>query len=130
MIEFRLALRLSDEFFDDRLDDEVAILQVGEAGRSFEVGQDLVHLRLGHLAALDAFGEETADAVHALLEGLVADLANDHGMALLGAYLGDAGAHEPAADDADRLNRHPGPMIPLRPRDGQGLADARTEIGR
>src|SRR5262249_4401193 len=87
-------------------DDEIAVLQVLELDRAGEPPEHFVlgagfHLRLGDLRF-----QVLADARETLVEKALVGLDHDGGKARLRRDLRDAGAHEPAPDDADLLDGH------------------------
>src|SRR5204863_4144220 len=84
-VEFRKNLALLVEVFDDRFDDQVAVLQIRQGGSAREVVQGQFRLSRGRFSPFHAFGQGSANAVHALLEDLLVDLPDDRRMALLGA---------------------------------------------
>ena len=90
----------------DRLDDEIAVLEVLELDRALDPPERLVlgaslHLRLGHLRL-----QALADTRETLVEETLIGFDHDGGEPRLCRDLRDAGAHEPAADDADLLDGH------------------------
>ena len=93
---------LTGELLDDRLDDEVAVLDVGQLGGEGDPVDQLRRLLLGELAPLDGPGGGVLDVLATALEGLLVQLDADHLVAVAGEDLGDAGAHRAEADDADR----------------------------
>ena len=96
-------LLLGGELLDDRLDDEVAVGEIGELSRRRQEREvERLDLSLLHLAR-----EEVADAVARLLAQVRGDLPADRFEAGLDAQLRDARAHRPETHDADFHARDP-----------------------
>src|SRR5262245_311739 len=110
-VENAVGLRLLVHVLDDRLDDEIAIVQVVEPRRACEIPERPVPLLGGDLALLDAPGEELLDPAHPLLEESVLDLANDRLVARRRADLRDSRPHQAAAQHADCSYRHISPGL-------------------
>jgi len=88
------------------LDDEVAPFELLEPRRAGDAREQGV-LRSGvELALRHEPLERLAEPVQAPLGQLVVRLDDGHGESRLGRDLGDARAHETAADDADVLDGH------------------------
>ena len=94
------------EVLDNRLDDEVAVLEIVEARRALQIAERLVARVRRDLSLVDAVGQELLDPPQPLLEKGLLDLADDRLVAGLRRDLRDAGAHEAAAEDAHRTNLH------------------------
>src|SRR6266850_1513875 len=94
------------DLLDDRLDDQVAILEVGERGRAAKPSARRLRVVFGRSAALDETSERSVDALEALVDERLVDLAHERIEARLRADLRDARTHLTEADDADALNSH------------------------
>ncbi len=86
----------------DGLDHEVGVGEVLERGGEGDPAQQLGLLGLGHLLALDRAAGGVGQVLAAALDALVVELDADHGVAVAGEDLGDAGTHGAETDDADR----------------------------
>ena len=102
-LELREQLLLRREFLDDRLDDEVAVGEVGELRRRREQ-REVERLQL---PLLDLARQEVPDALARLLAEVGGHLAPDRVDACLDAELRDARAHGSQSDDADLHARDP-----------------------
>ena len=94
------------EVLGDRLDDEVAVGEVGVVERPLDAPADLVRGGLLELALLDRAAELLLDLPEPLVERALVDLADDHVIARLRRGLCDSVAHEAAADDPHLLDVH------------------------
>ena len=65
--DLRVGLLLDLDVLDNRLDDEVAVLQIRVRRRAREIAERLVAIRGGDLAFGDAVAEELVDAAETLL---------------------------------------------------------------
>ena len=88
---------------EHRLDHQVAILQRAVIGGRRDARQQFVALGAFHAAFHHAVGKRLVQAGLALVGGLLVAVDEHDGKARGGAHLGDAGAHEAGADDADFL---------------------------
>src|SRR5690606_15901377 len=101
-----LVLRI--EVLRDRLDDQVAVLQVGELRRHRDTTQDLVACARLELPLLDRPAKALFDRRAPLLRELVVYLPHGRVVARLCADLGNTAAHEAAAKHCDLPDlRHP-----------------------
>ena len=112
-LELGEELALRAEFLHDRLDDEVAVGEVGELGRRREE-REVERL---DLALLDLARQEVADAVACALPEVGGHLQPDGLDPRFDAELRDARAHGPQADDSDFHRRDPnrGPSTMMTP---------------
>ena len=83
------------------LDDEVGHGEVLHVGGEGDPAQQLGLLLLGHLLALHRAPGGVLEVLAAALDAAVVELDADHGVAVAGEDLGDAGAHGAQADHAD-----------------------------
>ncbi len=95
-------LALERELLDDRLDDQLALLDVGQVGGEGHPAEQLGLFVLRHLAAPYRTAGRLLDMLPAHGQGVVIDLDPDHPVAVAGEDFGDAGAHRAEPDDADR----------------------------
>ncbi len=110
----RIAVRLDDlleldeqrlldgEVLDHRLDHQVAVEQVAEVVGGGDAGEDGLALGVVELALLDLLGQALVEARGQGVGARRGARAHDHLVAGLGGHLGQAGAHDPRADDPDR----------------------------
>ena len=105
-IQFIENLFLQFHILDGGLDDQIAGSKVSRICSALDAGQGSVHLLLGGFAFGHSPAQGLVDAVHALLQELVIDLADHHLVASFGADLDDAGAHQPTADHAYLFDLH------------------------
>ncbi len=100
-VELGEDLGLDGLVFDHRLDDELTVGQVGEAGGELQPRERSVAIVVAELAlgrrTLQRLGEAVPTRGHQLVRRLV----DDDVRAGLGRYLGDARTHLPGADHAD-----------------------------
>ena len=91
--------------FDDGLDHQLPVGQVGQVGGEGQLVERAVALALGHLAGADAALQRLDDAVASGGDQRLGGLEHRHVDA--GAYrdLGDAGAHLPGSDNTYSLDR-------------------------
>src|SRR5207247_10809452 len=91
---------------DDRVDDQVAILELGQRGRAAKPLARRLGVVFSRAAAFHQTGERTGDALEALVHERLIDLADERVEARLCADLRDARTHLTEADDADPLYGH------------------------
>jgi hypothetical protein len=108
-VEHAIRLGLLLDVLDDRLDNQVAVLQVLEPGRSSQVPENFVLFLDGDLALLDTAGQELLDATHPFLQEPVLDFTDDRLVARRRAHLRDSRTHQPATQHAYRFDRHIAP---------------------
>ena len=94
------------EVLDDRFDDDVAVLEVGDARRAGQVAERRGLRLLGHLAFADSVRQEFPDAAETRLQGAVIHFADDRLVACARGDLRDSRSHQAASDDAHRSNLH------------------------
>ena len=104
--DLRVGLLLDLDVLDDRLDHEVAVLQVRVVRRARQVAERRRLRVLGDLALRDAVGQELLDAAEALLQHVLVHFEDDRLEAGRRRHLRDARAHQPATQHANRLDRH------------------------
>ena len=110
----------SGQLLDDRLDHELAVLDLAEVGGEVIRSNSAVLVLLRQLPALDRPVRRVLDVLAAALERVVVQLDTDHLVAVAGEDLGDAGAHGAESDHADgggftghgRIMARPGPRLP------------------
>ena len=105
-LERRIGRALFVEVLDDRLDHQIALAQVVEAGGSGERRERLLAHLGGNFALRHPIVEELADAAEALLEKRVVDLPDDGLIAGGRAHLRDAGTHQSTSQHANGLYLH------------------------
>ena len=101
-----VGLLLDLDVFDDRFDDEIAILQIGVLRRAGQVAEHGLLLFFGDLALFDAAGQELVDAAESLLQHVLIHFEDDGLEAGRRRHLRDARAHQPATQHTNRLDRH------------------------
>ena len=94
--------------FGGGLDDQVADREVFEASRALQPRERRVALGGGQLAALDGGADRLFDALAAARQQIVAHFADQGRIARAGTHLGNARAHQPAADHANSSDVHRG----------------------
>ena len=99
-------LLLLVEILDDGLDDEIAVAEVGHVERAPDAPAIFGGLIFCDLALAGEHLPCAVDACHALVEQVLVDLGQHNIITGLGGALGNAAAHQAAADDAYLLNRH------------------------
>ncbi len=100
-------LELRGQVLGDRLDHQVAVGEVGVVERGLDAAADGVGVGLLHLPLLDRAGELLVDLADPAVELLLARLADHDVPARLGADLGDAVAHQAAAEHSNLADLHP-----------------------
>ena len=106
LLERRVGLPLVVEVLDDRLDDEVAVLQALERRRAARGSPSVVSRVPAATLPLPRLVQELLDPADALVERDVVDLADDRLVAGRRADLRDTGSHQPAAEHANRFDFH------------------------
>ena len=99
-------MRLQGDVLGDGLDDELGVAESAEVCREVDAGERVVSFRFGCLAVVDGARERRGDARACRFQRLVVDLPDDYGQPGGRADLRDAGAHQPATQDGDALDRH------------------------
>ena len=99
---------------EHRLDDEIAILQRGVIRRRRDACEQRVAIGGGGAAAVDLIGDQLLRMRLALVGGFLIAVDQHDVDAGLRGDIGDAGAHEAGAEDADLLDR----LRPARRPDG------------
>ena len=105
-IQFGEDLLLQRHAFEDGLDDDVGLVEIGVIQGGLDQLQALVHHCLGEASALHRHGIILANGGQAAVErGLVGFLEYDRNSGV-GEYHGDAAAHGAGADDRGRIDRN------------------------
>jgi hypothetical protein len=104
--DLRVRLLFGLDVLDNRFDHEIAVLQVGVAGRPFQISKRPVAIGGGHFALRHAVAEKLVDAAETLLQKLVVHFEHEGLEARGGGNLRDARAHQAATENADCFNRH------------------------
>src|SRR6202023_1986146 len=101
------------EVLDDRLHDQVAVGEGTQVDDAVQASPGLVALPGVQLAALDRLVERTAQLLESLLHHLLADLPHHRLEAGARRHLGDAGAHQAAAEHSHLADLHVGSSLPF-----------------
>jgi hypothetical protein len=106
LVQLGKDLALDGLVFDDRLDHELTVSEVGQIGRELQPREGSVAIGFTQLAfgrgTLQRLGEAAVARGHQLVRRLI----DDDVRAGLGRHLGDARTHLPGADDADSFDAH------------------------
>ena len=105
-LDLRVGLLLDLDVLDDRLDHQIAVLQVGVLRRAGEVAERRRLRVLGDLALRRRRRQELVDAAEPLLQHVLVHFEHDGLEPGRRRHLRDARAHQPAAEHANRLDRH------------------------
>jgi len=100
-LELGEELELRAEVLDDRLDDEVAVGEIGQVGRQRKLAERRVALRRSHLLLVDLPLQEVRDPVVSFRPEFVRDLAAYGLVTRLDRQLRDPGTHCAEAHDTD-----------------------------
>jgi hypothetical protein len=100
----RLPLELA--IFEYRLDDEIAVGEVGKVGGEHQAGERCVALSFRQTPLLDPAGEVAVDGRASALAKLLADLTPYGVEARVDAHLRNPRTHRPEPDDAYLPDRH------------------------
>src|SRR5207244_9400721 len=106
VIELRERLTLELEIFENCLDDEIAVREVGEVRRQRQARKRRIALRFPEPALLDSARKVTLDGRAAPLTELFIDLTPDGLESGLNAHLCNPGPHRPEPDDPDLPDLH------------------------
>ncbi len=90
--------------FNDRLDDEIAIFEIGDRRRPFDAPDDCIAFALGELPFFHELIERLRNRCEPALQRCLGDLHEDDVEACARGGLRDPVAHESGAADADRTN--------------------------
>src|SRR5262249_19236507 len=94
--------------FDNRLDDQVAVVEGLERRRACDVPQGRVSRSFSHLSLLNTSVEKLADPRQPVLEHAFVDLTNNRTVTGCRANLSNARPHEATSEDADSAYGHAG----------------------
>jgi len=97
---------LRREVLDDRLEDEVALLELAEVGDAADPPEHGLALGCVELAPLHLPGERLLEAGEHAVGAFLGATAQDHPVTCARGDLGHAGAHDPRPDDPDLLDGH------------------------
>ena len=105
-VELGEEVLLGGEVLDDRLDDEVALLELAEIGDRAHPSQHRVALGRFELAPVDLLRQRLLEPGDHRVGGALRAAPQHDLDPGLGRDLGDARAHDPRTDDPDALDRH------------------------
>ena len=92
------------QILENRLDDQITVLQPAEPDRCRDILQGVVTARRRQITLLNEPVQAPADGLKAPVQHVLPDVGHPDPISMLGEHLGDPAAHGPRSDHSDRFD--------------------------